>query len=327
MGQRPDAADGWFLDLEIVVNSLVRSIAKFLSPLSAFSSSIPARNLISVRRPFPYDVISPPDHKPHAFTLIELVVVIAIIAALAVLLVPVFTNRRSANDLTNAAYVIKGVLEQARTYARINNTYAWVGFYEESGSIASTNPPTTGSGRLVMSSVASSDGTTVYGLAPGPIDPTRLTQVARLVKIDNLHLPLLAIGTGTGDTLDTRPALQFEPTAGFNYSRFGELNSASPNTAPYTNSQYPFQYPVGNPAPAPQYTFLKTLQFSPRGESRINGNNYDVRRVIEIGLLQTHGSAVPVAANGAGTSTVTYNGNVIALQVSGLGSIVKLYKR
>lgn len=253
--------------------------------------------------------------------------VIGIIALLTAFLVPAFTNLKRANDLTNAAFTIKGVLEQARTYAKVNNTYAWVGFYEEDGSIASTNPPTAGSGRLVLSSVASVDGTAVYGSAPGPIDPTRLTQIARLVKIDNLHLPLFAIGNGTGNTFETRPALQSEPTAGYNYSRFGELNAAAPHTAPYTNSQYPFQYPVGNPAPSAQYTFLKTLQFSPRGESRINGNNYDVRRVVEIGLLQTRGGAVPAAASGAGTSTATYNHDVIAVQISGLGSVVKLYRR
>lgn len=253
--------------------------------------------------------------------------VIGIIGLLTVFLAPAFTHLKRANDLTNAAFAIKGVLEQARTHAKVNNTYAWVGFYEEDGSIASTNPPTAGSGRLVLSSVASADGTTVYGSAPGPIDPARLTQIGRLVKIDNLHLPLFASGSGTGDTFETRPALQSDPTAGYNYSRFGELNAGPPHTAPYTNSQFPFQYPVGNPAPSAQYTFVKTLQFSPRGESRINGNNYDVRRVVEIGLLQTRGSAVPAAVSGAGTSTATYSSDVIAVQISGLGSIVKLYRR
>ena len=272
--------------------------------------------------------MSPPlDHQSHAFTLVELIVVIAIAAALTALLVPAFTNLKGANDLTNAAYTIKGVLEHARTYARVNNTYAWVGFYEENGAIASTNPPTAGSGRLVISSIASADGTTVYGATPGAMDPTRLLQLGKLIKIDNVHLPLLAIGTGTGATFDARPALQLEPVAGYNYARFGELNAAPPHTAPFTNSQYPFQYPVGNPVPIAQYLFMKTLQFSPRGESRINGNNYDVRRVVEIGLLQTHGSTVPVAASGAGTSTATYEGNIIAIQISGFGSAVALYRR
>jgi type II secretory pathway pseudopilin PulG len=273
-------------------------------------------------------VIPPTNHKPHAFTFVELVVVIASVAILTALLVPVFANLKGANDLTNAAYTIKGILERARTYARLNNTYAWVGFYEENGSIASTNPPTAGNGRLVISSIASVDGTTVYGSTPGAMDPTRLMQIAKLVKIDNLHLPLLAIGTGVGATLETRPALQFEPIAGYNYSRFGELNAAAPHTAPYTNSQYPFQYPVGNPAPtAAQYLFLKTLQFNPRGESRINGNNYDVRRVVEIGLLPTRGDTVPAAVSGAGTSTATYDGNVVAIQISGLGGTIALYRR
>jgi prepilin-type N-terminal cleavage/methylation domain-containing protein len=293
-----------------------------------FSASVPAHDSILLKRQSsPRFVISPPDRKPRAFTLLELAVVIGILAVLTALLVPSFTNLKGANDFTNAAYTIKGLLEQTRTYARVNNTYAWVGFFEENGAFASTNPPTAGSGRLVLSCVASVDGTAVYGSTAGAIDPTRLIQLTRLVKIDNLHLPLLAIGAGTGDSFEGRPALQFEPTAGYNYARFGELNAASPNTAPYTNSQYPFQYPVGNPAPAPQYTFLKTLQFGPRGESRINGNNYDVRRVVEIGLLQTRGGVVPAPSSGAGTSTASYDGNVIAIQISGFGSIVKLYRR
>src|SRR5438046_6922855 len=71
------------------------------------------------------------------FTLIELLVVIGIMILLTVLLTPAFTNLRSAGDVTSAAYTIKGVLEQARTYAMANNTYTWVGFYEENTTDAS----------------------------------------------------------------------------------------------------------------------------------------------------------------------------------------------
>ena len=65
------------------------------------------------------------------FTLIELLVVIAIIILVAAFIVPAFTSIKGAGDVTSAAYTIKGVLDQARTYAIANNTYTWVGFYEE----------------------------------------------------------------------------------------------------------------------------------------------------------------------------------------------------
>ena len=266
--------------------------------------------------------------KKRGFTLLELLVVIAIIGILMVLVAPAFTNMKSANDVTTAAYTIKGVLAQARTHAQANNTYTWVGFYEENASTSSTNPPTPGNGRLVLSTVASKDGTNIYGTSTGTIDCTKLTQVGNLVKIDNVHLPLLAIGTESGDadTFDTRPALQSDPTAGYNFSRFGELNGTIPNTAPYS-TPYNFQYPVGSPCPTAQYTFNKLFQFSPRGECRVNGDSYQVRRVVEVGLVQTRGSTVPTPTSGAGTSTATYSGNVVALQINGFGSTVKIYRR
>jgi len=262
------------------------------------------------------------------FTLIELLVVIGIIAILTVLVAPAFTTIKASNDVTTAAYTLKGVLAQARTYAQANNTYSWVGFFEENGSTSSTNPATAGNGRLVLSVVASKDGTNIYGSGTGTINCTQLIQVRALVKIDNIHLPLFQIGTETGDAdaFDTRPALRSDPTAGYNYSRFGELNNATPNTAPYT-TPYNFQYPIGNPCPTAQYTFNKLLQFSPRGECRVNGDSYQVRRVVEVGLVPSHGNSVPTPTSGAGTSTATYSGNVVALQINGFGSTVKIFRR
>ena len=151
---------------------------------------------------------------------------------------PLLRTLKSAGDVTSAAYTIKGVLEQARTYAMANNTYTWVGFYEEDVSQPSTNPPTPGVGRLVMSIVAAKDG--VQGFDPNAVasptnrlDIARLVQVGKLIKIDNVHLPLFAIPTGTpGNTFDTRPAVQNDPVVGYNDSRFGELNASPPNTAP-----------------------------------------------------------------------------------------------
>ena len=267
--------------------------------------------------------------RASSFTLLELLIVIGIMAVLLVLIAPAFTTIKSGGDVTSAAYTIKGVLDTARTYAKANNTYTWIGFYEENVSNPSSpNTDTPAVGRLIMSIVASKDGTNIYASGTGTIDPTKLVQVGKLIKIDNVHLPLFAVCTAncTGETFDTRPAVQNDPTAGYNYSRFGELNSPPPNTAPYT-TPYNFQYPVGNPAPAAQFTFSKLLQFSPRGESRVNGNSYDIRRVVEIGLIQTHGTATPVPVSGGGTSTVVFSGNVVAVQINGFAGDVRIYRR
>src|SRR2546430_6480599 len=119
--------------------------------------------------------------KQSGFSLMELMLVIAVMIIVAALMAPAFTSIKSAGDVNSAAYTIKGVLEQARTYAMANNTYTWIGFYEEDASTAPTTPPTLGNGRLVISIVGSIDGTNIYGSGTGPIDPTKLTQIGKLI--------------------------------------------------------------------------------------------------------------------------------------------------
>jgi Tfp pilus assembly protein FimT len=241
-----------------------------------------------------------------AFTLVELLVVIGIIAVLLVLMAPAFTSLKSAGDVTSAAYTIKGALDTARTYAKANNTYTWVGFYEENvANPSSPNGDAPAVGRVITSIVASKDGTTVYdpnNLAT--IDPTRLIQVGKLIKIDNVHLATFTDGSGTGSTFDFRPPVTY-PTA-----RIGD-------TTPPDPSLTPFQYPVGNPAPPAQYTFVKAVQFSPRGEARINNTNYTLKTVAEIGLEPTHGAAAPASVPP----------NVVAIQFTGVGGDVRIYRR
>src|SRR5207247_7234464 len=98
------------------------------------------------------------------FTLLELLIVVGIIGLLLVLIAPAFTTIKGGGDVTSAAYTIKGALDTARTYAKANNTYTWVGFYEEdmsqSSVVPAPDPRCTGCiGRLVLSIVASKDGT------------------------------------------------------------------------------------------------------------------------------------------------------------------------
>ena len=280
--------------------------------------------------------------RASAFTLLELLIVLAITGLLLVLIAPMFTAIKGGTDVTSAAYTIKGVLDTARTYAKANNTYVWVGFYEEDVSapspVQAPDPRCTGCvGRLVMSIVASKNGTNLGADASSNatgtenfIDATQLVQVNKLIKIDNLHLPLFALGTGgTGDTFDARPSPT--PASDAPFSRFGELNALPPNTAPYeaTNgglTKFPFQYPVGSPVPTWQYRFRRTLRFSPTGECRVN-STYDVRKIVEAGLLQTHGTTTPPPRSGGGTTFVTWDGNVAAVQITGFGGNVNIYRR
>jgi prepilin-type N-terminal cleavage/methylation domain-containing protein len=247
--------------------------------------------------------------RANAFTLLELLIVVGIIAVLLVLIVPAFTTIKSGGDVTSAAYTIKGALDTARTYAKANNTYTWVGFYEEDvsqPSIVHGADPCTGCiGRLVISIVASKDGTTVYdpnNLAK--IDTTKLIQVGKLIKMENVHLATFTDGSGNGSAFDERPAVTY-PTA-----RIGD-------TTPPDPSLTPFQYPVGNPEPPEQYRFVKAVQFSPRGEARIDNNNYSLKTVAEIGLEPTHGATAPASIPA----------NVVAIQFTGIGGDVRIYRR
>ena len=240
----------------------------------------------------------------RGFTLIELLIVVAIIALLMVLVAPAFTTIKSGTDVTSAAYTIKGALDTARTYAKANNTYAWVGFFEEDVSQPSTTPATAGTGRVVMSIVASKDGTTLYD--PNnltTIDATKLIQVGKLTKVENAHLwTHTDTPSGAGSTFDTR----------LNVVSTYCIGNSSPS-----NSATPFQYPVGNPAPSSQYTFRKVVQFSPRGEARINNNSNSPQVTAEIGLEPTHGATVPGSVPA----------NVLAIQFTGIGGDVKIYRR
>ena len=70
-------------------------------------------------------------HPSPAFSLIELLVVVAIMGILAALIVPAFNSIGTARGVTKAGADISSILEQGRTYAMANNTYVWVGFQSE----------------------------------------------------------------------------------------------------------------------------------------------------------------------------------------------------
>ena len=130
----------------------------------------------------------------RAFTLIELLVVMGIIATLMVLVAPAFTSLKSAGDVTNAVYGIQGLLDNARTYAKANNTYVFVGFAEVDSSIDSSVSPqvTTGAtpyGRVAVAVVASKDGTRHFQYATsGQGSDWQLNYAVQQTRISGGHL-------------------------------------------------------------------------------------------------------------------------------------------
>ena len=233
-------------------------------------------------------------------------VVIGVISVMLVMLVPALTSLNGAGSITNAAFTIKGLLEQARSHAAINNTYVWVGFFEEDSSQPSTTPATAGIGRIVMCTVASKDGTIAYKQpveSPAVvIDTAKLIQVGNLVRIDRVHLRTFPNGTGGGtDTFSARP-----PIPG-GFTENAKIGDTSP-----PDSLRPFQYPVRTGTPA-QYRFVKLIEFSPRGESRVNNNNFTIRTLLEVGIQPVRGAAFD-------------EDNRCAIQVSGFAGNVKVYQ-
>ena len=233
------------------------------------------------------------------FTLLELLIVVGIIALLLVLTAPAFTYIKGGTDVTSAAYTIQGVLDAARTYAKANNTYAWVGFYEENvDNAASPNSSSPAIGRVIMSVVASKDGTNIA--TGGAMSSASLFQVGKPTKVENVHLAAFADGSGQApaETFATRPPVTFNGTQ---YSLAGMPNSTTP-----------FTYPAGS-----AYTFSRVVQFSPHGEAVIgNSAQNSLRTAAEIGVQPTHGATVD-----------TNSTNLVAIQFTGIGGNVKIYRK
>ena len=262
---------------------------------------------------------------PHSFrpgfTLLELLVVIAVIAILLALVAPAVTSLKKSDDLIAAAFAITGVLEQARHYAMANNTYTWVGFYEENSSAGSpTNeiPPYSGKGRLVMTTVYSCDGTSIFKDSdpPASLPTNRIKQIGKLIRTEGVHVtdigpPLSPTPSPTPlpNSLNARPDWPYTYAAVFNEDHYNRLSSDSADKTKFSFT-------------AQDYTFYKTVRFTPRGEANIN-STYSLKRAAEIGLVPTHGTAAPSPP----PSGSRYSGNVIAIQFSGVGGNFKVYRQ
>jgi prepilin-type N-terminal cleavage/methylation domain-containing protein len=270
------------------------------------------------------------------FTLIELLVVMGIIAVLMVLIAPAFTNMKSAGDVTNAVYGIQGLLENARTYAKANHTYVFIGFAEVDSSVdPSVSPQVIGGptpyGRVAVAVVASKDGTRHFQYTTtnqgadwqaNYADSTKpeyhgghLTAVGKLQKFENLHFIPVHFGPWTPTAYPNSKMARYQPTGGPPYTYIlGDATSASVT---------PFTWPLGSPLGSGyQYRFDRVIYFDPTGIARIaTSTNADaIADVMEIDFQPSHGTVIPPVPTNQDV------GNQAVIQLGTTDGAVRVYR-
>ena len=263
-----------------------------------------------------------------AFTLLELLIVIGIIALLLVLLVPAFTTIKSGTDMTSTLYGIQGLLENARTYAKANHTYVFVGFAEVDASVdPSVSPQVAGNGRVAVAVIASKDGTRHFQYLTGGqgtdwqtnyADPSKpeyrgghLVALRKLERFENLHF-LVDFGPWLPSLHPGSNMARNQPTG-----TFYTLGNAG------STSATPFTWPLGSPLDSGyQYRFNKVIMFDPQGIARITGstNADEIARIMEIDFQPTRGTLVPPIPLSQDV------GNQAVIQIAPMSGAVRLYR-
>ena len=234
--------------------------------------------------------------RASAFTLLELVIVISVIAILLVLITPALTTIKSGTEVTTAIYGVKGLLENARAYAKTNHTYVFVGFAEVDSSVDPSVSPqiTTGDtpyGRVAVAVVASKDGTSQYQYATTDqgndwaanyANGAHLIAVGKLQTYENLHFVPVDFGSWSPTAHPNSKMARYQPT-GPPYILGNALSS----------SVTPFTWPLGSPLDSGyQYRFDRVVNFDPRGIARIatSTNGDAIPHVMEIDFQPSHGT-------------------------------------
>lgn len=259
---------------------------------------------------------SRPRIRRRGFTLVELLAVLGVVALLLGLVLPAMGPLKGSQDVTTAAYNLAGALETARNYAISNDTYTWVGFYEQD--YATTSAPITpdlpkykGVGHLTVGIVYSKDGTKLLDdttTSSMTLPAASLGQVGKLMQIYAVHLTALdkpsAENSDDPAIANTLPGRPYQTDLESNDQTALEQTLISSDSMDTTLRPFAVQ----------GYTFYKTIRFNPRGEANIN-STLPCTRIIEFGLRPTHGDV---------TDSITPN--IVAVQQAGIGGAVNIYR-
>ncbi|XHR27156.1 MAG: Tfp pilus assembly protein FimT/FimU [Chthoniobacteraceae bacterium] len=261
-----------------------------------------------------------------AFSLVELLAVMAVILVMTSVVVPVLRGVTDARDITRAGYNIQGILDRARAHAMSSNTYVYVGIAEVDASVGPTaaSQVTTGNtpyGRVAVAVVATKDGTRGYDVNnPGnwfanydggtSSIVANLKVINKLQQFENLHLVDLGTMPPSSGPM-ARPAAGNGADINYNVANAGFV------------SLTPFTWPVGaSLSTGYQYYFQKVICFDPQGTARVqSSSNADaIPKYMEIGLQPSHGNTVP------GVPANQNIGDQMAIQIDGMTGATRIYR-
>lgn len=255
------------------------------------------------------------------FSLVEIMVVVGILALLMAAIIPMMARSRTG-DVRRSAQQIEGALQIARAHAMAHQTYVWVGFFEENVKNPGAATAEAGIGRIVISIVASEDGTPLYNrdLASSASPSTQdlpganLTQIGNLITLNNVHIFKPTEISGGAGKFEARPGAAISDD-----QRVG-LSEAAPllfrfqypltGSAQYTFGKRPAVQKNGHPAPS------GIIQFNPRGEAVSDaGPLLGGVPCMEIAIQATHGN------------TPSPSPNIAAVNIGGITGQTTIYQR
>lgn len=217
-----------------------------------------------------------------AFTLVEMLVVIAIIGVLTAMMTPALPSILESKSIERAAAEVAGVLETARAEAMSKRTYVHVVFTNASNAERNSE--------IRIGALASLDGTT-------DVTPANLRGVSRVAKVDRAQI------TGYSDLSDgMKTAVGKQGTDNQpNFTAAADYATASEFRSSINLSDIPgFKNFKGS-----SDTYVVTI--TPQGEIKAAANDEDrFRRAIHFGITETRRTELfKKSHNGA---IVTYYG-------------------
>jgi prepilin-type N-terminal cleavage/methylation domain-containing protein len=243
------------------------------------------------------------------FTLVELLVVLAIMAILVAAVLPSIAGLRGSGKFNQALDQITGALEQARSDAIGQNTYVWVAFYPVDASQLAGSQNDMSGDHLVIVTYASSDGTDPIKWTPGtysiPYTAPTGTMISPIRMVQTLTQLHIAPG-GTGVAYLNQSSLT------------NKLPSAmtSGEASPASNVVFTYTFPANGlrlsnqPVPTGAQS-IAVIEFTPAGSAEVGAGLVAVVRM-DFQPMKAHG--------------IYDNNNIASLGINGLMGLTTRYR-